>query len=129
MYALHWTQHCTIWYAFNAGLAIWMALTLCTTKFAYPWNGASSFKCIDWTGFYAPSAFVLAGALSAYESRLWLCAVLHFLGTLNTMRAMHAGAAMAHTALYVAGTSSLEMGTALDAALHLLDCFDAGMAI
>ncbi len=92
-------------------------------------NGASSLKCIDWTSFYAPSAFVLAGALSAYESMLWLCVMLHFLDTFNMMRAIHARAVLAHTALYVAGTSSLEVWTALDATLHLLDCFDAGMAI
>jgi hypothetical protein len=72
-------------------------------------NGASTLKCIDWTSFYAPYAFVLAGASSAYESMLWLCIILRVLNMLNMMRAMHARAVRAHIALFVAGASSLNV--------------------
>jgi hypothetical protein len=55
-----------------------------------------------------PSA--LTGASSAYESMLWLCVMLHFLDTLNMMQAIHARVVLAHTALYVAGASSVRYG-------------------
>ena len=48
---------------------------------------------------------------------------------LNMMQAIHARAVLAHTALYVAGASSLEVWSALDAALHYLVCLDAEMSI
>ena len=49
------------------------------------------------------------GASSTYESRWWLCVMLHFLDTFNMMRAIHARAALAHTALCVAGVSPVDV--------------------
>jgi hypothetical protein len=68
-------------------------------------NSASTLECINRTSFYAPYAFVLAGALSAYVSTLWLCIILRVLNMLYMMQAMHTCAVRAHIARFVAGAA------------------------